>query len=165
VRLRALLVIGVLAACARGSRYVPPSQAKLVVVPVGFAPPDTDKPVVYAELATTPEARQRGLGRRTKVDPGEGMLFVYEAPEPRRFWMKDCLVGLDIAFLHDDGRVVSIDTLAPGFGLDDKDVPGVTSTVPVRYVLETPAGWLAGQGVHPGDVVDLSRALDDARRR
>src|SRR5262245_58509776 len=43
---------------------------------------------IEAEVSDTGELRERGLGYRDGLDPGKGMLFVYEEPGPRSFWMK-----------------------------------------------------------------------------
>jgi hypothetical protein len=40
------------------------------------------------ELAAEPASRARGLGYRAGLAPGTGMLFVFEEPAVRSFWMK-----------------------------------------------------------------------------
>jgi len=121
--------------------------------------------VVFAEVAVTQAERNRGLGGRTELAKDAGMLFVYASPEPHLFWMKDCLIGLDIAFIGADRRIVNIATLPPGAGLDDARIPRVTSDAPTPWVLETAAGWLAAHDVAAGDVVDLDAALVAVRTR
>lgn len=156
----AILFLG--GACTRQERYVPSPAAKLVVIPVGMARPKTAQPLVVAEVVSTPERRNRGLGGRASLDDGDGMLFVYPRDEPRQYWMKDCFISLDIAFIAADGRIVNVATLPPGAGKDDvKDpIPRASSDAPVRYVLETAAGWLAKNGIGAGDEVDLASAVD-----
>jgi len=87
------------------------------------------------------------------------MLFAYAAGRPgRKYWMKDCRIGLDIAFLDDAGRILRLARSRPR-----RDSPTRTSRGDVRrssrYVLETDAGWLGRHGVKEGDTVDVTRAL------
>ena len=57
------------------------------------------------EIAATPEQRATGLMNRFSLQPDHGMLFVFEAPQPLSFWMKDTYVPLSIAFVDTRGRI------------------------------------------------------------
>lgn len=89
------------------------------------------------EYATTPEARERGLGEQTEIPEDYGLLFVFPKDDKYGFWMKDMLVPIDIFWLDVKGQVIFI----------AQDV--ATSTYPnvfyptesSRYVLETVAGF------------------------
>lgn len=158
-RAAAMLVVATLLACAmRGGPPARPGPA-LVVVRQGAARPDTPCPVVFAEIAATPEERRVGLGGRDRLHPDGGMLFVYATDDPRTFWMENCLIGLDIAFIDRHRRIVSVASLPPGAGLESSRIPRAGSGTGARYVLETASGWLLRHGVGPGDEVDLARAL------
>ena len=133
--------------------------AAAVVVPPGAARPETALPVFVVDVAATYAARERGLGGREALDDDRGMLFVYAESRSRRFWMKDCLVALDIAFLDEQGRVLEIATLPPGVGLTGDDVPAARCEGPVRFVLEVRAHRLAELGLAAGDLVDVRRAV------
>jgi hypothetical protein len=87
------------------------------------------------------------------------MLFVYPDRRNRRFWMKGCAFGLDIAFLEDDGRIVRLATLPPGLGRTGAEIPAVDCPEPVARVLEASAGWFAAHGIAAGDRVDATPAL------
>ncbi len=87
------------------------------------------------------------------------MLFVYATDDPRTFWMEDCVIALDIAFIDRDRRIVSVATLAPGAGLESSKIARAGSGTGARYVLETEAGWLGRHGIRAGDEVDLAPAL------
>jgi len=155
-----LLVASILACTMKpGSPPAPRKGPSLVVVPAGAPRPATELPVVFAEIAATNEARNRGLGGRAGVAPGAGMLFVYAGVDLHTFWMKDCLVGLDIAFIGPDRRILNIATLGPAAGLPDAQVPRAHSAGPAPWVLETAAGWFAAHDLGAGDEVDLSTAL------
>ena len=53
---------------------------------------------LQVELATTPETRALGLMNRFSLRTDHGMLFVFEAPQPLAFYMKNTYVPLSIAF-------------------------------------------------------------------
>jgi uncharacterized membrane protein (UPF0127 family) len=59
------------------------------------------------ELAVDPATRERGLMGRTELPARGGMLFAFPDDAPRAFWMKNCLVDIDIAFLDRGGVVVA----------------------------------------------------------
>lgn len=154
VRGAALLLVAAIVACTMkpGSPSPPPPETRPVYV-------GTKRVVVHAEIARTPRERERGLGGRARLLEDHGMLFVYDADEPHQFWMKDCFIGLDIAFVESNGRVANVATLGPGIGFDDEHVPRANSARPTKYVLETQDGWFARHGLGAGDVVDVSEAL------
>lgn len=135
----------------------------VVVVPVGMERPTTDAAVAFAEVVATQTARQRGLMGRERLERDHGMLFVYPRSQARRFWMKDCLIGLDIAFVAEDGLIARLATLGPGVGAPAGDVPEAECDAPVRYVLEMEAGWFARHGVREGDRADVRAATDGVR--
>jgi uncharacterized membrane protein (UPF0127 family) len=154
-RAAALLAIAAIVACAmRGSAPAGP-----VRVPVVLAPGTPRASAVLAEIAATPEDRNRGLGGRAALAQDGGMLFVYATPETRTYWMKDCLIGLDIAFVGADHRILNVATLPAAAGLPEALIPKADSRGPAQWVLETAAGWFARHGLGAGDEVDLSAAL------
>lgn len=60
------------------------------------------------EFAITPEEQATGLMHRKKLGQGKGMLFIYEHPAKRTFWMKDTLIPLDILFFNKKKQLVHI---------------------------------------------------------
>ena len=99
---------------------------------------------IRAELALTPEQRQKGLMFRRDLGSHEGMLFVFDAPSPQCFWMKNTPTPLTIAFLADDGTIVNLADMKPF------DEASHCSAKPVRLVLEMNQGWFAKRGIKPG---------------
>ena len=97
------------------------------------------------ETADTPEERSRGLMFREEMARSAGMLFVYETPQPARFWMKNTLIELDMLFADQTGRVTSVHHRA---------IPGDLTPIdggPVVYaVLEINGGLAAQYGIGPG---------------
>lgn len=68
---------------------------------------DGDTPVasILLEVADTPESRRRGLMGRESVPPICGMEFT-GLSGGGHFWMKGCLIPIDVAFLDADGTVI-----------------------------------------------------------
>ena len=101
-----------------------------------------------AEIADTPELRQRGLMYRHRVPRDRAMLFDWGRVEPVSMWMRNTHVSLDMIFIAADGRVVRIaEATEP---LSEKTI---SSGVPVAAVLEVVAGTSKRIGLKPGDVV------------
>ena len=99
---------------------------------------------IRAELAQTPDQRQKGLMYRRDLASHEGMLFVFDAPSPQCFWMRNTPTPLTIAFVADDGTIVNLADMKPF------DESSHCSTQPVRYVLEMHQGWFAKRGIKAG---------------
>ena len=100
--------------------------------------------VITAEVAATPQSRMIGLMMRERLAPNHGMVFVFEDKSQHCFWMRNTLIPLSIAFIEDDGTIVSIADMAP---------KSDASTCPpraVRYALEMDQGWFAKRGVAAG---------------
>lgn len=113
---------------------------------------------VHAEIAADPATRARGLMFRQKVPEGEGMLFVFPAPEVHTFWMKNVPIPLDMIFVGEDLRVVgTVENAAP------HTVTGRSVPAPSLYVLEVAGGWCARHGVRAGDRLELLDPLPPAR--
>lgn len=107
-------------------------------------------PVVRTEVD-----QAKGLSGR--ADPSPGMLFVWEVPAPRSFWMKDTPAALDAAWIGADGRVQSVQTMQP----DTLDAH--SSLRPVIAVIEVPAGGLGAQGITRGSRVTSSTCFPVVR--
>lgn len=99
---------------------------------------------IRAEVALTPEQRQKGLMYRRDLASHEGMLFVFEQAMPQCFWMKNTPTPLTIAFIADDGSIVNLADMKPF------DESSHCSSKPVRFVLEMNQGWFAKRGIKPG---------------
>jgi uncharacterized membrane protein (UPF0127 family) len=105
---------------------------------------------VALEVASTPEAQERGLMYRTSLADGHGMLFVFESETEHQFWMKNTLIPLDMIFIAADGRIT---------GIHPDATPLSTAPITVgqssRFVLEVPGGFCARRGIVPGDRVEF----------
>ena len=97
------------------------------------------------EVADDPRERARGLMFVEELGASEGMLFVYERPQPAAFWMRNTLIPLDMIFMGEDGTVTHIHENA--IPLDETPIPGGDE---VRYVLEVPGGTVERLGIEIG---------------
>lgn len=108
------------------------------------------------ELALTPHDREVGLMHRRSLEQRGGMLFVFPNEQQRMFWMKNCLIPLDIIFIDSAGQVVSIHTLPPPDPLEGSSrIPRCHSAGPARYVIELNAGTAGQIGLEHGMSVGL----------
>jgi uncharacterized membrane protein (UPF0127 family) len=106
---------------------------------------------IRVEVARTPWERAVGLMGRKHLGKEEGMLFIFEEEGYHRFWMKDTLIPLSIAFIDRDGRIVKITDMKP-LTLTSHPPPK-----PILYALEMNQGWFSKNGIKTGDIVRFSR--------
>ena len=116
---------------------VRPAQARIVEVGIGDQS-------IQAEVADTAGLRRKGLQGRTALEPGCGMLFVFDEPDTVRFWMANTTIPLSIAFIKADGTIVQIEKMQP------QDLRHVTSNEPVKYALEVRQDYFEDHGFEPG---------------
>ena len=110
--------------------------------------------VVTVEIAKSRAEQSLGLGNRTSLEWGHGMLFPYDEPGFLAFWMKRMHFDIDIVWIR-DGRIVGISAFVP-YPRDDPDHPAtVRSPELVDMVLEVPAGFSNASGWRRGDRVEL----------
>ena len=114
---------------------------------------------IQIRLARTRSQHFRGLAG-VRLKPDEGMLFIYRTKVDKSFWMKDCVIGLDIAWLSEDLRILRIDSLdAPPPDAADEDIMNAVAPEPIRYVLEMRKGWFASHGLKSGARVSVPEAV------
>ena len=93
---------------------------------------------ISVEVADTVEKRSLGLGKRSGLENGWGMLFVFEKRKQHGFWMKDMQFPLDIIWL-DNHRIVHIlRNVQPA--KSGVIPPVMTPPIAVNFVLEIDAG-------------------------
>lgn len=112
--------------------------------PLGTTKLTTGIHVITAEVAATPHSRMIGLMMRDRLAPNHGMVFVFEDKSQHCFWMRNTLIPLSIAFIDDDGTIISIADMAP------KSDASTCPPRPIRYALEMDQGWFAKRGVSAG---------------
>ena len=109
--------------------------------------------IINAELANTPQKRERGLMFREKLAENEGMLFVFGTEGYHSFWMKNTLIPLDIIWINAEKEIVDIkENFQPcKVGPCESYVP----KYPAKYVLEANAGWIKENQLKLGDKTEF----------
>ena len=127
---------------------IAPSYLETTDIAVGGLP-------LTVELAYQPAETSLGLGYREGLAPGTGMLFIFEGPVPRSFWMRGMQFCLDIIWIENGAIQGAAESVCPEPARTaDADLPSYVSPVPVTYVLEVPAGWLDANGLGVGAPVE-----------
>lgn len=106
---------------------------------------------VVVEVVDTPITRARGLSGREALPAGRGMLFDMGEDGLHGIWMKDMRFAIDIVWMRKDGTIVHIERNA-----SPESYPKVFAPPePAYFVLELPAGYMAGLGVGVGEKIEL----------
>lgn len=132
--------------CSKPPTPQPASQSPAQKPTVAFYPSTGAPPwPVSVELAKNDQDRARGLMYRRELSPNSGMLFLFEAPEIRRFWMRNTLIPLDMIFLNERKVVV---------GIEENTIPHDETSrgpdQPAQYVVEVAGGEARKHGVTVG---------------
>jgi hypothetical protein len=100
--------------------------------------------LITAEVANTFDSRARGLMYRKSLGPNQGMLFVFPDVSAHCMWMKNTFVPLSVAFMDEQGTIVSIHDMQP------QNETSHCAAKPARFALEMNQGWFAKKGVKAG---------------
>lgn len=104
------------------------------------------------EIAESDYETQTGLMYRTSMEENQGMLFIFADVAMHSFYMKNTEFPLDIVYIDENRKIAS-------FQKDAKplDETGLSSQVPVKYVLEINAGLSNKMGLQVGDSIAFTR--------
>lgn len=128
-----------------------PQQAKFGVITINEAK-------LKVEIADTQPKRSKGLGGRTSLVEGEGMLFVFPKEDKYPFWMKGVSFPLDFIWVKGDKVVDLLENVSPAqAGQKDADLPIYVPKEPIDKMLEVPAGTVARLNLKVGDSVKISQ--------
>jgi uncharacterized membrane protein (UPF0127 family) len=108
-----------------------------------------DSFVVSVELAADDDLRSQGLMFRDHLNPGTGMLFLFNEDDEHAFWMKNTLIPLDMVWLDASQRVVHVKYNVPPCKV--ANCPSYPPRVMSRYVLEVAGGEALRHGIKIGD--------------
>jgi len=125
------------------------------------------------ELCLDDSSRRTGMGARTEFPPSTAMIFVHPKPQLLSFWMKDCLIDLDIVFVDADGKICALHEArkeplrAKGESLDKYEarLKRYGSNRRAKYAVELPAGSIARLKPALGQPLDAGWAKLDARAK
>jgi len=105
-----------------------------------------DNKVLPLEIMSTPNAISTGMmGRETLVG---GMLFVFPEISERSFWMKDCLMSLDIIFIINNKVTKVHNNCPPCYENNCESYKGISDKV-----LEVPSGKYY---INEGDLLEFT---------
>ncbi len=112
---------------------------------------------LLVETARSPDQRSFGLMLRPRLDPGSGMIFLYDSvqSEGAAFWMWRTRVPLEIAFLDSAGTVVRVLQMEPCTSVYLEGCEVYEPGVPYWSALEVNRGWFEANGVGVGAVVEV----------
>jgi uncharacterized protein len=153
VRLIRLLVtiLAVLPACTDNPRIPPIASGNGPTYEVVFHAARGDGSL-FVHIADSPDERARGLMGVRDLPDDEGMAFAFGGPSTASFWMKNTLIPLSIAFVAEDGRIVTLADMAP---CPAEPCPTYTAREPYSLAIEANAGWFRDHGVHEGDACSM----------
>jgi uncharacterized membrane protein (UPF0127 family) len=134
---------------------IPGAEATLTVAPL--LPKGTltitnslgEKVVMSVEIAATEQARELGLMFRDSMPPDTGMLFDFKGETTGGFWMQNTILPLSIAFIQQDGSIVSIADMEP------LNTDTVNAAGPYYYAIEANQGFYRAHNINPDDKVSL----------
>lgn len=103
---------------------------------------------IEIEIADNTYEIETGLMYRSKMRSDRGMLFLFSDEKPRYFYMKNTQIPLDILYINEKNRIVSIFKNATPF--DETTLP---ASDPAKYVLEINAGLIDKHNISEGDII------------
>jgi uncharacterized membrane protein (UPF0127 family) len=107
---------------------------------------------VSVEIVDDDRSRTLGLMYRRSLGSDHGMLFVFDSSAVQSFWMKNTVLPLDMIFVNERGRVVTIHRNTRPYSEQT-----YVSSEPARYVVEVNAGYADAHGLRNGDHMDWNR--------
>ncbi len=108
---------------------------------------------VNVDVVSEPKELQRGLQGRENLTYNQGMLFVFKTDDFQRFWMKDMKFAIDMIWIDNQRRIVTIAPSRPPCKEDPCEV--YSSSKQARYVLEVASGYSRKHHLKEGDVVRI----------
>lgn len=113
---------------------------------------DSTQVSLEIEFAETEYETATGLMYRDSMREDRGMLFIFGAEQVHSFYMKNTEFSLDIIYINKDQKIASIVKNAKPFAED-----GLSSEIPVQYVLEVNGGMSDKWNVKEGDSISWQK--------
>jgi len=105
--------------------------------------------VLLLDVATSTEARTKGLSGRENLPENTALLMVFPEDGTYGIWMKDMLFAIDVLWIDSRGVIVDfVERMAP-----ETYPQAFVPTREVRYVIEASAGFVAEHGIGAGERV------------
>jgi len=106
---------------------------------------------ISMEIAQTEETRNQGLMYRKSMPDSCGMLFVFDKMQPLSFWMKNTIMSLDIIFIDDHFKIVTIAKNTTPYS-----EASIHSASDGMYVVEVNAGFTDKYNVEEGNTITFT---------
>ena len=103
---------------------------------------------LVTEIARTDLQIRTGMMFRQGIAENEAMIFLFDRPDYRAFWMKNVSVPLSCAYIDPDGVILEIHNMTP-----QETKPIDSATDRIQFVIETKQGWFDRNKVSTGTVV------------
>jgi uncharacterized membrane protein (UPF0127 family) len=103
------------------------------------------------QLALKSAEQQKGLMYRKSLDKDHGMLFLFDRPDKRGFWLQNTRIPLDIGYFDASGQLLEVHKLFP---YDETSVNSRSREVLIA--IETNRGWYDANGIQVGDRINMS---------
>ena len=113
---------------------------------------DTVKTKFNIEFAETEYETQTGLMYRKGMKNNQAMLFIFPDETMHSFYMKNTEFPLDIIYIKENLKIASFQENAQPL-----NEIGLSSQVPIKYVLEVNGGLAQELGLSIGDSISFSR--------
>lgn len=104
------------------------------------------------EVAADAASREMGLMNRASIDELGGMIFIFpdKGVQVQGFWMKNCLVDIDVIYLDSRGKVTAIHHMLAETPKQASETQAsyearlkrYSSGYPAQFAIELKAGWL-----------------------
>ncbi|UII78659.1 DUF192 domain-containing protein [Flagellimonas sp. CMM7] len=104
------------------------------------------------EIAESEYETQTGLMYRESMQDNQGMLFIFPDVAMHSFYMKNTQIALDIIYIDENLKIASFQKNAQPF-----NETGLSSKVPVKYVLEINAGLSEKLELDIGDTISFTK--------
>ena len=154
----AIFFIGflMLQSCKEGSKKViktdPITFTKEGLLSIYKAETDSILVNLEIEIAESDYETETGLMYRKSMADDQGMLFIFPEVAMHSFYMKNTEFALDIVFINEKLKIASFQENAQPFA-----EIGLSSKVPVKYVLEINAGLAEKWLLEVGDRIEFKK--------
>ena len=105
---------------------------------------------IDVEIAENEAETAKGLMFRSYIPDSVGMLFIFNKSEPQSFWMRNTSIPLDIIYIDENKKIVSIAKNTKPFSEE-----GIPSNGNAQYVVEVNAGFTERNNIQPGDAISF----------
>ncbi len=125
------------------------------------------------ELCLDHTSRNTGMGARTEFPEGTAMIFVHPYPTLLNYWMKDCLIDMDMVMVDETGIISALHegvreklrTKQESLRDYEDRLRRYSSYRRAKYVIEFPAGTIARLKPKQGQRIAIDWKSLDSRAK